>query len=107
MLRALDELVILGVATNQGFHRRLLCDPAFVRGEVDIQFLERRSDLLEPGADSNRDLRLAIAAALLEDASQGAGTSGQAAGTGDRGPRVEDRVKADPWTEAGRLDALR
>ncbi|HEX6104455.1 MAG TPA: acetyl-CoA carboxylase biotin carboxylase subunit [Gemmatimonadales bacterium] len=66
MRRALDELSVVGVATNQGFHRRLLDDPAFREGEIDIQFLERRPDLAEP-ALSERDLTdLAVAAALAE-----------------------------------------
>ena len=48
MTHALDELVVVGVATNQAFHRRLMADPAFQKGEIDIQFLERRADLLRP-----------------------------------------------------------
>ena len=32
MARALDELAIVGVATNQGFHRRLMADAAFQAG---------------------------------------------------------------------------
>ena len=34
MRRALDELALLGVATNQGFHRRLLADRAFQDGRA-------------------------------------------------------------------------
>lgn len=67
MIRALDELLLVGVATNQSFHRRLMSDPAFRRGEIDIQFLERRSDLFTPAPDPAVDLRVAIAAALAED----------------------------------------
>src|ERR1041385_8312563 len=67
MERALGELIVTGVATNQAFHRRLLADPAFRRGEVDIQFLERRGDLLGAADDVVRDRRVAIAAALAED----------------------------------------
>jgi acetyl-CoA carboxylase, biotin carboxylase subunit len=67
MTRALDELVISGVATNQAFHRRLMSDPTFQRGEIDIQFLERRPDLLQSVTDSTRLLELAVAAALAED----------------------------------------
>jgi acetyl-CoA carboxylase biotin carboxylase subunit len=67
MTQALNELVITGVATNQAFHRRLLADPAFRRGEIDIQFLERRSDLLQPNHSADRVRSLAIAAALAED----------------------------------------
>jgi acetyl-CoA carboxylase biotin carboxylase subunit len=67
MARALDELMVEGVATNQGFHRRLMADAAFRAGEIDIQFLDRRGDLLAP-SPSDEELRmLAIAAALAED----------------------------------------
>jgi acetyl-CoA carboxylase biotin carboxylase subunit len=67
MARALDELVVEGVATNQGFHRRLMADPEFRRGEVDIQFLDRRPDLLTPALPDGLALALAVAAALAED----------------------------------------
>ncbi len=67
MTRALEEFVISGVASNQAFHRRLMADPAFQRGEIDIQFLERRPDLLKPIHAANRTLDLAAAAALAED----------------------------------------
>ncbi len=70
MRRALDELVLVGVATNQGFHVRLMDDDAFQRGDVDIQFLERRGDLMEPRPDAERELQLAVAAALAEDAAR-------------------------------------
>jgi len=67
MTQALDELVVAGVATNQAFHRRLMADPAFQKGEIDIQFLERRADLLAPPSSPARLLDLAVAAALAED----------------------------------------
>ena len=67
MVQALDELVVVGVATNQVFHRRLMSDPAFRQGEIDIQFLERRQDLLGPAGSSSRVQDLAVAAALAED----------------------------------------
>ena len=67
MARALDELVVEGVATNQGFHRRLMADAEFRRGDVDIQFLERRPDLLIPVLPDGQALVLAVAAALAED----------------------------------------
>jgi acetyl-CoA carboxylase, biotin carboxylase subunit len=66
MRQALDEMVIAGVATNQAFHRRLMDDVAFRRGEIDIQFLERRSDLLESKPSRGRIQQLAVAAALVE-----------------------------------------
>ncbi|MEO7984950.1 MAG: acetyl-CoA carboxylase biotin carboxylase subunit [Gemmatimonadales bacterium] len=67
MSRALDELVIAGVATNQGFHRRLMADPAFREGEIDVQFLERRPDLMAPVLSDADAICLAIATALAEE----------------------------------------
>jgi acetyl-CoA carboxylase biotin carboxylase subunit len=70
MGQALDELVITGVATNQAFHRRLMEDAAFQRGEIDIQFLERRRDLLQPKLSPDKLQELAVAAALVEHQSR-------------------------------------
>ena len=67
MLRALDELMVVGVTTNQSFHRRLLTDPAFATGAIDIQLLERRPDLMTVPADEGRLAAVAVAAALAED----------------------------------------
>ena len=67
MIQALDELIISGVPTNQAFHRRLMADAEFRKGEIDIQFLERRPDLLAPAKSPGRLLDLAVAAALAED----------------------------------------
>ncbi len=41
MQRAMDELVILGVTTNQELHQRLLANPGFQCGDFNIHFLER------------------------------------------------------------------
>jgi acetyl-CoA carboxylase biotin carboxylase subunit len=97
MRRALRELVVMGIATNQGFHARLFDDPAYRAGEVDIQFLERRPDLLQLEPDPSRDLALAAAAALLEDARRHG--SGVAVAPADQ--------RRSGWLEAGRRDGLR
>jgi acetyl-CoA carboxylase biotin carboxylase subunit len=67
MRRALDELQLHGVATNQQFHARLLADPAFIAGDIDIQFLDRRPDLMQADLDEAELTTVAIAAALAED----------------------------------------
>jgi acetyl-CoA carboxylase, biotin carboxylase subunit len=67
MVRALRELVVVGVGTNQPFHLRLFDDPAFQAGAIDIQFLDRRSDLVGAPPSDQLVERLAIAAALAED----------------------------------------
>ncbi|MDQ6999556.1 MAG: acetyl-CoA carboxylase biotin carboxylase subunit [Mariprofundus sp.] len=41
MQRAMDELVILGVTTNQELHQRLLANPGFQKGDFNIHFLEK------------------------------------------------------------------
>ena len=97
MLRALNELLVIGVATNQGFHRRLLEDPSFQAGEFDIQFLDRRADLLSPPHDPELTTAIAVAAALAEDDARRA-----------RPPAVADgNGSSSAWTRAGRKDALR
>jgi acetyl-CoA carboxylase biotin carboxylase subunit len=106
MERALEELVLVGVATNQGFHRRLLADAAFRRGDIDIQFLDRRQDLVPPALDDASMVQAAIAAAVAEDearrsrrpavSADGGGAAGD--GAGDSGSH---------WLRVARLDALR
>ncbi|HEY8061299.1 MAG TPA: acetyl-CoA carboxylase biotin carboxylase subunit [Gemmatimonadales bacterium] len=101
MQRALAELVIVGVATNVPFHRRLLADADFIAGAVDIQFLERRPDLLVPVDDDASMARLAVVAALLAEERR---TSRRLpAGA----PRAADNAGASLWTQAARRDALR
>jgi acetyl-CoA carboxylase biotin carboxylase subunit len=39
--QALDDARIVGVASNIGFHRRVLADPEFAAGGVDTAFLAR------------------------------------------------------------------
>ena len=97
MVRALDELVIVGVASNQGFQRRLVTDPAFVAGDIDIQVLDRRPDLAEarPAAELTRIA--AIAAALAEDAARHA-----------RKPAVaESEAAHSAWLATARTEGLR
>jgi acetyl-CoA carboxylase, biotin carboxylase subunit len=94
MQQALDELVIAGVATNQAFHRRLMADAEFQKGDFDIQFLERRDDLMAPGRATARMLDLAVAAALAEDEARQArrpssGTDSGASSEWARQARIE------------------
>ncbi len=97
MRRALAELVVVGIGTNQGFHTRLFNDPAFIEGDIDIQFLDRRPDLAETRADPARALPLAVAAALLEDVRR----------HGLRRSVAEGAGGATLWAEAARRESLR
>jgi acetyl-CoA carboxylase biotin carboxylase subunit len=97
MARALDELTIEGVATNQGFHRRLMADKEFREGEIDIQFLDRRADLANASLSDGVALELAIAAALAEDEARS--MRRPSVSHGDTG--------GDSWLNHARLEALR
>jgi acetyl-CoA carboxylase biotin carboxylase subunit len=97
MTQALDELVVVGVATNQAFHRRLMADADFRKGDIDIQFLERRADLLAQSVSPNRILDLAVAAALAEDHARQARRPGASGETG----------AASEWARQARSEGLR
>jgi acetyl-CoA carboxylase biotin carboxylase subunit len=97
MERALGELVVTGVATNQAFHRRLLAQPEFRRGDIDIQFLERHPELAQPATDEGAELRVAVAAALAEHARRQGGRPAVAAAT----------ALPSAWLDSARRDGLR
>ena len=67
MRRALQEMIVAGVATNQMFHLRLLEDREFLAGDIDSQFLDRRPELANPSAESAHVAAMAVAAALAEE----------------------------------------
>jgi acetyl-CoA carboxylase biotin carboxylase subunit len=104
MRRALGELTVVGVATNIPFHRQLLADADFRRGAIDIQFLERRPDLLVAANDTATVERLAIAAALLADARRTSRRIAGAPGVAGASAAPADR---SAWLLAARRDALR
>jgi acetyl-CoA carboxylase biotin carboxylase subunit len=97
MRRALGELVIAGVATNQAFHLRLLADPEFLAGRIDSQFLDRRPDLLESPRDESRLTALAVATALAEDEAR----------QSRRPPVSEQSAAVSQWLKAARSEGLR
>jgi acetyl-CoA carboxylase biotin carboxylase subunit len=98
MERALHELIVIGVPTNQAFHLRLLRDEAFRRGEIDTQFLERRADLLTPAPDPDHGRVIAIAAALAEEEAR----QGRRQLPGGR-----PDISPSRWSQAARVDGLR
>jgi acetyl-CoA carboxylase, biotin carboxylase subunit len=65
MLRALDELQVAGVETSVPFHRRVLREPDFVAGRLDVKYVDRHPELFDGAAESAP--LAALAAALLED----------------------------------------
>jgi acetyl-CoA carboxylase, biotin carboxylase subunit len=68
MKRALAELRIVGIETSAPFHLRVMEEPDFRSGRLDIRYLEQHEDSLllsEPGEERLRVA--AITAALLEE----------------------------------------
>jgi len=67
MDRALTELRVVGVETSVPFHRRVMREPDFRAGRLDIRYLEKHQDVLrrEPGEDLLG--AVSVAAALLEE----------------------------------------
>jgi acetyl-CoA carboxylase biotin carboxylase subunit len=66
MQRALQELRIVGVDTSTPFHARVLAEPEFRAGTLDIRYVERHPELLQAASDEDTLRAAAIAAALLE-----------------------------------------
>jgi acetyl-CoA carboxylase biotin carboxylase subunit len=99
MRRALDELLVVGVATSQPFHRRVMGEPLFCAGDYDIEYLDRAGGALLERALPSEDLELAaVAAALAEDEAR------QMAAPGS----IALAAPADtPWLRAARLAGLR
>ncbi|MFO7892879.1 MAG: acetyl-CoA carboxylase biotin carboxylase subunit [Longimicrobiales bacterium] len=67
MLRALDELRVVGVETSASFHRRVLREPDFRAGEIDIRYLETHPELLDREPPEETLRAAAVAAALLAE----------------------------------------
>jgi len=81
MHRALLELTIDGIETSRDFHLRLMEDGEFRRGEIEIQWLERRLQSLVDVKPPARVLETAtIAAALLADRDRNRGPVGSDSG---------------------------
>src|SRR5439155_7383539 len=59
MRRALLELTVVGVDTSRDFHLRVMDDPEFQRGHIDIQWLERRLASLVDAAPPPETIRIA------------------------------------------------
>ncbi len=108
MRRALVDLIIQGVETSRDFHIRVMDDDEFRRGEIDIQWLERRlTSILEkrPAAEFIR--AAGIAAVLLAERDRAArAVSAPGASPTGSGASVAAGV-AESWKQAARLEGLR
>ena len=120
MHRALRELTIVGIETSREFHLRVMEDAEFQRGDIEIQWLERRlPDLVAPRAPRAGIRAAAIAAALLADrdrhtrrtgpsATNGAGVFAAQGGSAAPGANAAPGApSANPWVLAARREGLR
>jgi acetyl-CoA carboxylase biotin carboxylase subunit len=67
MERALGELCIIGVETSTLFHRRVMREPDFRAGSIDIRYLEKHPQLLALEPDDEMAQVAAVVGALLEE----------------------------------------
>jgi len=103
MHRALLELTIDGVATSRDFHLRVMEDAEFRRGDIDIQWLERRLDSLTRVPPPPEGATIAaIAAMLLAERDRRAPAISTSA-SGPSGAAVDE----SGWLHAARRDGLR
>ena len=104
------ELVIEGVETSREFHLRVMEDPDFRAGTIDIQWLERRLPSLLGGRPREDELHAAaIAAALIADRDRHGvtvSTAASAAGSA-AAPSAAPPPEASAWARAGREGGLR
>src|SRR5213593_737777 len=99
MRRALRELVIVGIPSSQSFHLRVMDDPEFGRGDVDITYVERVGQRLL-AADLAPELAqpLAIAAALLAEE--------QRTRAAPAPPAAPPPARPSAWTLAARREGI-
>ena len=99
MRRALRELTIVGIPSSQTFHLRVMDDPEFQRGDIDVTYLERAGARLlagEPPAELTRPL--AVVAALLAEERRAAAPP--------PAPSAPPPVRPSAWLLAARREAL-
>jgi len=107
MRRALVDLIIQGVETSRDFHVRVMDDDEFRRGDIDIQWLERRlTSILERRPAEEFVRAAAIAGALLAERDRAArAVSPSAAPSGS--PTADRNGVAPSWKQVARLEGLR
>ncbi|MGI8546627.1 MAG: acetyl-CoA carboxylase biotin carboxylase subunit [Gemmatimonadaceae bacterium] len=101
MHRALLELVIVGVETSRDFHLRVMEDPEFQSGAIEIQWLERRlPSLTEVTGTPDGEQLAALAAALMADAERERPTL-------LKRNAIAAAAPASAWQRAARRESLR
>nr|MDQ6887523.1 acetyl-CoA carboxylase biotin carboxylase subunit [Gemmatimonadota bacterium] len=103
MRRALLELTVEGVETSRDFHLRVMEDEEFRRGDIEIQWLERRLSSLvhQPAPESGTRVAAIVAALLAHEDRGGRESSG--------GPVTEPALAAatESWRRVARRQSQR
>ena len=112
MHRALLELTIDGVETSREFHLRVMEDAEFRRGDIEIQWLERRlSDILGTKPTEDEIRVAAIAGALLALRDRTGRVVADVNGRRPDGPVTaahrDGATAGDGWKQAARREAIR
>jgi acetyl-CoA carboxylase biotin carboxylase subunit len=122
MHRALLELTIDGIETSRDFHLRLMEDGEFRRGEIEIQWLERRLPSLtsvKPPADAVEAATIAAALIADRDRNRGPVVSDSGQREADSGQphsgwpaaslynECGDGTNAGGWKRTARIEGLR
>ena len=109
MHRALLELTIDGIETSREFHLRVMEDEEFRRGDIEIQWLERRLPSLLEQTPARRDIEIAAMAAALiahhdrqHAVASPSAVSGPASGASGKTPPAQSA-----WAQTARLESLR
>ncbi len=106
MRRALVDLTILGIETSRDFHVRVMDDEEFQRGDIDIQWLERRLPSILGRTPAEETVRAAaIAAALLADRDRAERRTSR-----PEQARKSEKARdpgADTWKQVARRESLR
>ncbi len=71
MERALSEFRVLGLETSTLLHRRIMREPDFRTGDIDIRYLERHPELFAAEPDEDAWIAAAVVSALLEQKQRG------------------------------------
>jgi acetyl-CoA carboxylase biotin carboxylase subunit len=98
MRRALTEYCVHGIKTTIPFHRRVMADEEFLRGEIDTTFIDRRFPGRPHAWDESKREVGVVAAAIHAFLREQARPSPPGTGAGE---------SASPWTQAARQAGLR
>jgi acetyl-CoA carboxylase biotin carboxylase subunit len=104
MASSLAEFRILGVATTLGFHRRVMADGEFLRGEIDTGYVERLLHREPPALDDELEAVALVAAAHLRRRGErpllpGGSSSGAWTLSGRQGQQARGGFR-NPWGQS-------